>query len=75
MMYEYMELPDKTAEVIAKPSRLRLGQARPFRRSVSLCGFAKMRKGRACRGRGLASASTYRDAQGRLLGTRKRKTK
>lgn len=74
-MYKCMEMPDKTAEVIAKPSRLRAGQPRPSRRSLSLCGFAKIREGRACRGRGLASASTYRDAQDRLLGTRERVTK
>lgn len=75
MMHKCMEMPDKTAEVIAKPSRLRAGQARPSRRLVNLCGFAKIREGHACRGRGLASASTYRDAQGRLWGTRERLTK
>ena len=49
-------------EVIAKPSRLRTGQARPSRKTTNLYDFAKIREVRACRDRGFAIASLSRHA-------------
>ena len=44
-----------TKEALAKPSRLRPRRARPSRKSLNRCCFAKIREGCACRSRGFAT--------------------
>ena len=44
-----------TKEALAKPSRLRPRRARPSRKSLNRCCFAKIREGCACRNRGFAT--------------------